>query len=226
METMTYAGGGGGAVRGQILCVKMTSKSGPLEKFGRRSPGCHSTTHPRPGNGKPWPVPHCPPARGLCRTAPPPVSPVRPSSLSTSAPPDECLWRALRHVGLEDVLQGRGGLDAAVDTGGRNLSHGERQLLCLAHALVEQPGEGAEVPLLLCDEATANVDPETDAAVHTALLSLRHTVVAVCHRLQAIPRFDHVIVLERGRVAEQGPPGALLADPGSLLGRLYARSCR
>jgi ABC-type multidrug transport system fused ATPase/permease subunit len=130
-----------------------------------------------------------------------------------------------------------GGLDAPVEASGMNFSSGERQLLSLARALVpdvEGHGDGGasgggrnlrQAKVLLCDEATANVDLATDMAVHDALLGLEGvTVVMICHRLQHIGNFDRVVVMRAGEVLEEGAPAALMEDPASELSQLRKRA--
>ena len=77
---------------------------------------------------------------------------------------------------------------------------------------------------LLCDEPTSMVDMASDKRVHDVLLGLACAVVEVAHRLHEIDRFDRVVVMEGGRVAEIGPPLELLHDPGSRLAGLVARA--
>jgi ABC-type multidrug transport system fused ATPase/permease subunit len=112
----------------------------------------------------------------------------------------------LREVGLADRL-------AATDRvgeGGRGLSRGEAQLLCFARAIATEPG------ILVLDEATASMDPETEARI-SALLASRpdRTVVTVAHRLRTIEDADCIHVLVDGRVVESGSHGALLARGGA-----------
>jgi ABC-type multidrug transport system fused ATPase/permease subunit len=106
-----------------------------------------------------------------------------------------------------------------------DLSEGERQLLCLTRALVARGGRRA-LRVLLCDEPTSNVDFASDARAHEALLALDCTVLVNAHRLQHISRFEHVCVMDRGQLVEQGAPEALLAQPGSRLAAMYARARR
>jgi ATP-binding cassette subfamily B multidrug efflux pump len=96
-------------------------------------------------------------------------------------------------------------LDLAVGPGGCRLSQGERQLVLLARAVAARPR------IVLCDEATASVDPATDALVHNALLGLRCTVVSILHRVDRIPLFDLVAVVAHGRIVHVGPAAEFVA---------------
>ncbi|KAJ1935270.1 hypothetical protein GGF37_006054 [Kickxella alabastrina] len=97
-------------------------------------------------------------------------------------------------------------LDMAIGEGGDGLSVGQRQLLCLARVLLRRPR------ILVLDEATANVDHETDAAIQRVVLSRAQgmTVISIAHRLQTIINYDKVFVVDDGRVVESGTPIALL----------------
>jgi ATP-binding cassette, subfamily B, bacterial len=104
-----------------------------------------------------------------------------------------------------------GGLDAPVGERGGNLSVGERQLVALARAQLGDPG------LLILDEATSSVDSETEHALVDALdrLAEGRTVVTVAHRLSTAERADLVVVVDEGRIVEQGPHDALVAAGGT-----------
>lgn len=127
---------------------------------------------------------------------------------------DKEIVEALRRVELDRfVAELPGGLQAVVHEGGSNFSCGQRQLLCLARALLR------ESKVILLDEATANIDVETDYAIQrTIRREFRDaTVLVVAHRLGTVIDSDLMLVLEGGRLAEFGPPEELLASPGSAL---------
>ncbi|KAI9222316.1 P-loop containing nucleoside triphosphate hydrolase protein [Blastocladiella britannica] len=121
---------------------------------------------------------------------------------------DSSLWQALESVELKSVIEGMDGkLDGRVDYGGANFSSGQRQLLSLARALLRN------AKVLVCDEATANIDVRSDAVIQRALKTEvpRDTlVITVAHRLGTIADYDRVLVIESGRVAESGHPHELL----------------
>ncbi|KAJ2626891.1 hypothetical protein IW137_005803 [Coemansia sp. RSA 1287] len=93
-----------------------------------------------------------------------------------------------------------------VGEGGENFSAGQRQLLCLARALLRKP------KILVLDEATANVDHETDAAIQRAisLTGQDMTVISIAHRLQTVVTYDKIFVVDDGRIVESGTPLSLL----------------
>lgn len=106
------------------------------------------------------------------------------------------------------------GLDTPVGERGENLSVGERQLVALARAQLADPG------LLVLDEATSAVDPETDQALTTAMRRLAEgrTLVSVAHRLSTAEAADLVLVFDAGRLAEQGTHAELVASGGIYAG--------
>jgi ATP-binding cassette subfamily B protein len=127
----------------------------------------------------------------------------------------EAVRDALRIVGLLDSIEARpGGIDAPIEERGSNFSAGERQLLAFARAILRRS------PLVLLDEATANVDSETEAKLQKASDELLRgrTSIVIAHRLSTIQNADRILVFHRGRVAEGGTHAELLA-----LGGLYAK---
>ncbi|KAG6453079.1 multidrug resistance-associated protein 1 isoform X4 [Manduca sexta] len=126
---------------------------------------------------------------------------------------DEEIWRSLEHAHLKTFVQGlQAGLRHEVAEGGENLSVGQRQLVCLARALLRK------TPLLVLDEATAAVDLETDELIQKTIRSefASCTVLTIAHRLNTIMDSTKVMVLDRGQLVEYAPPEQLLQDKNSI----------
>jgi ABC-type multidrug transport system fused ATPase/permease subunit len=123
---------------------------------------------------------------------------------------DEALWRVLRQAGLADfVAADPAGLGRQIHDGGKNVSVGQRQLICLARAVLR----GSRV--IIMDEATASLDYASDQALqHTLRTALAGiTLIIVAHRLHTIMDADAVVVLDDGRLVEHGPPLELMRAP-------------
>ena len=114
--------------------------------------------------------------------------------------------------------EGRTGYDAFVGDRGVKLSGGQRQRVAIARVLLK------DAPILVLDEATSALDSEAEAAVQDklALLMEGKTVIAIAHRLSTIARMDRIVVLDKGRIVEEGTPSALLERDG-LYARLWKR---
>jgi ABC-type multidrug transport system fused ATPase/permease subunit len=114
--------------------------------------------------------------------------------------------------------QGRQGLDAHVGERGVKLSGGQRQRIAIARVILK------DAPILVLDEATSALDSEVEAAIQQQLTRLMQgkTVLAVAHRLSTIAALDKLIVLENGRIVEQGSHTSLI-DAGGLYARLWKR---
>ena len=118
---------------------------------------------------------------------------------------------------LEDA-EGRRGLDAHVGERGVKLSGGQRQRIAIARVFLK------DAPILVLDEATSALDSEVEAVIQEQLFSLMEgkTVVAIAHRLSTISGMDRLVVLDRGRIIEEGPHKRLVRS-GGLYAQLWAR---
>jgi ATP-binding cassette subfamily B multidrug efflux pump len=120
-------------------------------------------------------------------------------------------------VGLED-MRGRKGYGAHVGERGVKLSGGQRQRIAIARVLLK------DAPILVLDEATSALDSEAEAAIQEQLFNLMtgKTVIAIAHRLSTIAAMDRLVILDRGRIVEQGSHAALLKC-GGVYADLWAR---
>jgi ATP-binding cassette, subfamily B, multidrug efflux pump len=138
-------------------------------------------------------------------------------ALGDPALTDDRIWAAARRVGADRVISSRpGGLEAQVIERGANFSAGERQLCAFARALAHDP------EILILDEATASVDPETERVIERGIGELQRgrTSIVIAHRLTTVQRASRIVVIHHGRIAEQGVHAALLAE-GGIYARLY-----
>ena len=137
---------------------------------------------------------------------------------------DEEIEAAARRAHAEDFIaelqdwRGRRGYDAQVGERGVKLSGGQRQRIALARVILK------DAPILILDEATSALDSEAEAAIQEQLANLMEgkTVIAIAHRLSTIARMDRLLIIERGRIVEEGTHAALLAKGGAHA-RLWRR---
>ncbi|KAI2615665.1 P-loop containing nucleoside triphosphate hydrolase protein [Hypoxylon sp. NC1633] len=130
------------------------------------------------------------------------------------------LWEALHQVEMNrsrsstTATQPRLQLDAEVEEGGANYSQGQRQLLSIARAILTR------TRIVVCDEATSSLDPETDAKIQQAMMRAfsGKTVLTIAHRLQTVVRYDRICVLEKGHIAELDTPTRLWEQEGIFRG--------
>lgn len=129
---------------------------------------------------------------------------------------DYAIWETLEQVSLKETEKLTNGLETKISEGGQNLSFGERQLICLARAILR------ENKILIMDEATANVDRQTDAFIQQTIREKFRdcTVLVIAHRLHTVMDLDRLLVIDNGRVVEFGPPYSLLAREGSIVNKM------
>ncbi|XP_069457984.1 ATP-binding cassette sub-family C member 4-like isoform X2 [Ovis canadensis] len=126
---------------------------------------------------------------------------------------EEDLWNALEEVQLKETIQGLPGkMETELAESGSNLSVGQRQLLCLARALLRKN------KILIMDEATSNVDPRTDELIRKIIHGtfVQCTVVTITNRLSSVVDSDRIMVLDSGKLEEYDKPHVLLHNKNSL----------
>ena len=137
---------------------------------------------------------------------------------------DEAIGEAARRANALEFIEaledseGRKGLDAHVGERGVKLSGGQRQRIAIARMFLK------DAPILILDEATSALDSEVEAAIQENLFLLMKgkTVIAIAHRLSTIAQLDRLVVLDKGRIVEEGSHAALIAR-GGLYADLWAR---
>ncbi|KAK8748669.1 hypothetical protein OTU49_015931, partial [Cherax quadricarinatus] len=135
--------------------------------------------------------------------------------------PDEHLWKALEVAQLSTLVSAMpDGLESEVSEGGGNLSAGQRQLFCVARAVLTRSS------LLILDEATSALDAATERALHHALHTTFHhaTLITIAHGISSLMEYSRVLVLENGKLVEDGNPAELAKKENGAFARLLANS--
>ncbi|XP_071518290.1 LOW QUALITY PROTEIN: ATP-binding cassette sub-family C member 9 [Panulirus ornatus] len=135
--------------------------------------------------------------------------------------PDDHLWRALEVAHLKTFISSLpAGLDSEVSEGGRSLSAGQRQLFCVARAVLRRSS------LLILDEATSALDTATEASLRHALHAFfaHATVITIAHGISSLMEYPRVLVLENGKLVEDGDPKELAKRPNGAFANLLANS--
>ncbi len=125
--------------------------------------------------------------------------------------PEEKIWEAVRFVNADSFIRKlEKGLDEPVRERGNNFSAGQRQLLSFARTILHKPG------VMILDEATANIDTETELLIQNSLEKMKNigTMLIVAHRLSTIQHADNIILLSHGQILEQGDHRSLLSQRG------------
>jgi ATP-binding cassette subfamily B multidrug efflux pump len=137
----------------------------------------------------------------------------RPEAGETAAAAAARKAQAHEFIGALEDLRGRTGYDAHVGERGVKLSGGQRQRIAMARVLLK------DAPILILDEATSALDSEVEAAIQEQLYNLMSgkTVIAIAHRLSTIAAMDRLVIMDKGRIVEEGSHNALL-----MRGGLYA----
>lgn len=132
---------------------------------------------------------------------------------------DADLWNILEEVKLKDMVNS---LDYRIEQGGNNFSVGQRQLVCLARAILQ------DNKILVLDEATANVDPTMDALIQTMIRKRFKdcTILMIAHRLNTIMDSEKVLVMDQGEVLEFDHPHILLQNEQSHFNSMVQKTGR
>ena len=127
---------------------------------------------------------------------------------------------ALKTIGMEYILE-ENGLNFRIKENGNNLSAGERQLICMARALIRKS------KIIIIDEATSNMDSKSEQLIQKAILTIlkESTIITIAHRIKTILEYDRILVFEQGKLIEQGNPKELIDKKEGTFYYLYSQSC-
>ena len=133
---------------------------------------------------------------------------------STSYSLDDA-WEAARMAGIDEEIRAMPmGMHTVVSEGTNTLSGGQRQRVMIARALVSRPR------IVFLDEATSALDNPAQEVVAASTRRLNATRIVIAHRLSTITEADRILVMDRGRIVQQGSYAELMAEPDGLFGRL------
>ena len=126
------------------------------------------------------------------------------------APMDKVIEAAKKACCHDFIMQLPDGYDTVIGEGGASLSGGEKQRISIARAIMK------DAPIIVLDEATANVDPENEADLMNAIdaLTKEKTIIMIAHRLKTVRRADNIVVIESGKIAQQGTHEQLMQQGG------------
>ena len=133
---------------------------------------------------------------------------------------NEKIVEVLKYIGFEYTEDDDKILDRHIEVNGNNLSIGERQLICIARAVLKK------TKIIIMDEATANIDVKTEEKIQKLFNSTFNdcTVITIAHRIKTILNYDKILVLENGRILEFNSTKALLNNKESHFYKLYEKS--
>ena len=126
------------------------------------------------------------------------------------APMEKVIEAAKKACCHDFIMQLPNGYDTVIGEGGASLSGGEKQRISIARAIMK------DAPIIVLDEATANVDPENEAELIGAIdaLTKEKTIIMIAHRLKTVRKADNILVIDSGQIAQQGTHEQLMAQEG------------
>ena len=131
---------------------------------------------------------------------------------------DQSMIDILKSIGMDYILK-ENGLNFVIKENGDNLSAGERQLVCIARAMIRKN------KIIIMDEITSNIDYDTEVLIQKAILTTLkdNTVITIAHRIKTILDYDRILVFDQGSIVEQGSPKDLIEQKGQFF-NLFSHS--